>query len=90
MPSISLTFNLIYREYVGDYLEPLSTEVKLKPICPDVPTSLLSMDHLVGVRMRDQLHIASEAGLKEAFQGTLIFTLRVQYFSVYKNFEEYS
>ena len=57
------------REYVGDYLEPLPTDVKLKPYCPDVPTSLLSMDHLVGVRMRDQLHVASEAGLKEAFQG---------------------
>jgi hypothetical protein len=28
------------------------------------------MDHLVGVRMRDQLQIAPEGGLKEAFQGT--------------------
>ena len=40
-----------------------------KPYCEEVPTSLLAMDHLVGIRMRKHLHVASEAGLKEAFQG---------------------
>ena len=60
-----------FREYVGDYLEPLPADLNLKPFCPEVPTSLLSMDHLVGVRMRDQLQVAPEGGLKEAFQGTL-------------------
>jgi len=61
----------IFREYVGDYLEPLPGDLNLKPFCPEVPTSLLSMDHLVGVRMRDQLQVAPEGGLKEAFQGLL-------------------
>ncbi len=40
-----------------------------KPFCDEVPTSLLSLDHLEGVKMRDYLHVASESGLKEAFQG---------------------
>ena len=62
---------MFFREYVGDYLEPLPADLNLKPFCPEVPTSLLSMDHLVGVRMRDQLQIAPEGGLKEAFQGIL-------------------
>ena len=61
--------NIDIREYVGDYLEPLADDLKMKPYCPEVPTSLLSMDHLVGVRMRNNLYIASESGLKEAFQG---------------------
>ena len=64
-------WNLFFREYVGDYLEPLPADLNLKPFCPEVPTSLLSMDHLVGVRMRDQLQVAPEGGLKEAFQGIL-------------------
>ena len=71
------------REYLGDYLEPLEpAELKLKPYCSEVPTSLLSMDHLVGVRMRNHLHFASEAGLKEAFQGLLgnkFYTLFVKH-----------
>ena len=62
---------MFFREYVGDYLEPLPADLNLKPFCPEVPTSLLSMDHLVGVRMRDQLQVAPEGGLKEAFQGIL-------------------
>ncbi len=60
------------REFLGDYLEPLSSNLKLKPICePEVPNSLLTFDHLTGVKMRDKLHLASEAGLKEAFLGLI-------------------
>ena len=45
---------------------------RLKPYCdPEVPNSLLTFDHLTGVRMRDKLHLASEAGLKEAFLGLI-------------------
>jgi hypothetical protein len=44
----------------------------MKPYCdPEVPNSLLTFDHLIGVRMRDKLHLASEAGLKEAFLGLI-------------------
>ena len=50
--------------------------MKRIPYCDEVPTSLLSMDHLVGVRMRKHLHIASEAGLREAFQG-LVYEMTV-------------
>ena len=57
---------------VGDYLEPLPENLKRKPYCEEVPTSLLSMDHLVGIRMRKHLHVASEAGLREAFQGNYV------------------
>ena len=60
--------NLDIREFLGDYLEPISGDIKLKPYCPEVPTSLLSMDHLTGVRMRRHLHAISENGLKDAFQ----------------------
>ncbi len=45
-----------------------------KPFCDEVPTSLLSLDHLEGVKMRDYLHVASESGLKEAFQGWVFKT----------------
>ena len=61
--------NIDIREYIGDYLEPLPEGIKRKPYCEEVSTSLLSLDHLVGVRMRKNLYVASEAGLKEAFQG---------------------
>ena len=62
--------NLKYFWYtLGDYLEPLPENLKRKPYCEEVSTSLLSMDHLVGIRMRKHLHVASEAGLREAFQG---------------------
>ena len=61
--------NIDIREYLGDYLEALPEGLKMKPYCEEVPTSLLSMDHLTGVRMRHELHEASESGLKEAFQG---------------------
>ena len=61
--------NIDIREYLGDYLEPLKDDSKLKPYCPEVPTSLLSMDHLTGVRMRQYLHTVPESGLREAFQG---------------------
>lgn len=58
------------REYLGDYLEVLPQSLRHKPICePEVPNTLLTMDHLTGIRMRGQLHLASEAGLKEAFLG---------------------
>ena len=50
--------------------------MKRIPYCDEVPTSLLSMDHLVGVRMRKNLYIASEAGLREAFQG-LVYEMTV-------------
>ena len=60
--------NIDIREYLGDYLEPLKEDSKLKPYCPEVPTSLLSMDHLTGVRMRQYLHTVPESGLREAFQ----------------------
>lgn len=61
--------NIDIREFLGDYLEPLPEGVSLKPYCEETPTSLLSMDHLVGVRMRDHLHIAAESGLRDAFQS---------------------
>ena len=60
--------NIDIREYLGDYLEPLSGDQKVRPYCPEVPTSLLSMDHLTGVRMRQYLHTVPESGLREAFQ----------------------
>lgn len=63
--------NIDIREFLGDYLSPIDTSKKLLPYCDEVPTSLLAMDHLAGVRLRHQLHLASEAGLKEAFQGMI-------------------
>lgn len=63
--------NIDIREFLGDYLSPIDTSKKLLPYCDEVPTSLLAMDHLAGVRSRHQLHLASEAGLKEAFQGMI-------------------
>ncbi len=60
------------REFLGDYLEPLPSSLRQKPVCePEVPNSLLTFDHLTGVKMRDKLHLASEAGLKEAFLGLI-------------------
>ena len=71
--SLNITFlkkNLPWKFFlIGDYLEPLPENLKRKPYCEEVSTSLLSMDHLVGIRMRKHLHVASEAGLREAFQG---------------------
>ena len=43
-----------------------------QPYCSEVPTSLRIPDHLEGIKMRKYLHIASEPGLKEAFQGIQI------------------
>ena len=54
---------------MGDYFEPLDVNLKLRPYCDEVSTSLLAMDHLAGVRMRSQLHAAPESGLKEAFMS---------------------
>ena len=39
------------------------------PYCDKVPTSLLIPDHLEGMKMRHNLHIASESGLKETLLG---------------------
>ena len=43
-----------------------------QPYCSEVPTSLRIPDHLEGIKMRKYLHMASEPGLKEAFQGIQI------------------
>lgn len=40
-----------------------------EPHCPSVPVSLLTLDHLEGVKMRQFLQFASEIGLTDAFQG---------------------
>ena len=73
--------NLDIREYLGDYLEPLGETLKSKPYCPEVPTSLLSMDHLTGVRMREHLYSVSESGLKDAFQVRFVWFLFTFLFS---------
>ena len=39
------------------------------PYCDKVTTSLLIPDHLQGIKMRHNLHIASESGLKETLLG---------------------
>ena len=69
-PSISTVTakNVDIREYVEGYMEPLSSAAR-KPFCPDVEASLLSLDHLVGVAQRRDLHLAAESGLREAFQS---------------------
>ena len=68
---------------IRDSLVPLSEveDEKAKPFCPEEgaeigpevpltipPVSLLTLDHLEGVRKRKHLHFAAEAGLKDAFQ----------------------
>ena len=41
-----------------------------KPFCDNDPNpSFVTLDHLSGVKNRKDLYIASEMGLKEAFQG---------------------
>ena len=70
------------REFLGDYLDPLPGSLRLKPVCePEVPNSLLTFDHLTGVKMRDRLHLASEAGNYCLFHN--IFCLC---FYFYRNF----
>ena len=38
------------------------------PVCEVTPPSLRSLDHLSGLKMKDQLQYQAEIGLKEAFQ----------------------
>jgi len=45
------------REYLGDYMEDLPKNLREKPVCPDVPNSMFTFDHLVGMRMKDKLHL---------------------------------
>jgi hypothetical protein len=46
------------REFLGDYLEPLPSNLRRKPFCqPEVDNTLLTFDHLTGVKMRDKLHL---------------------------------
>ena len=47
-----------------------NADSKSKPFCmQDVPVSLLTMDHMEGVKKRKHLYFASEKGLKDAFQA---------------------
>ena len=53
----------------GGYHRDLDAENDDLPYCDKVPSSLLIPDHLEGVKMRHNLHLASESGLKETLLG---------------------
>ena len=67
----------IYHRDLDDYEEDIDDSKdkignNALPYCSEVPTSLRIPDHLEGIKMRKYLHMASEPGLKEAFQGIQI------------------
>ncbi len=56
------------RESVVHLMEPLTAGQPRRPYCEEVDPGLATLDHLSGVKHRGHLHLASEAGLTEAFQ----------------------
>ena len=55
-------------------------ERRRKPFCEDEPPlSLLTMDHLTGVKMYPHLQHAAEPGLKDALKGRVLKLLEIWY-----------
>ena len=72
-----------------DFLVPAeeSIEEGTKPYCSDdgaPPVSLLTLDHLIGVNKRADLHFAAETGLRDAFQVAI--TLKNSFIRVFVGF----
>lgn len=64
---LSVTAKKVDKGFVDSLPEPAQSN-HMDPICPETPVSLLSLDHLAGVKQRKNLKFIAEVGLKEAFK----------------------
>ena len=67
--SIHIFFSI--RDAIYDFETEAPRELYVEPYCGHYrfPNSMKTLDHLEGVSARDNLHIAAESGLKDAFLG---------------------
>ena len=61
--------NINFADFLPPPEDPSGAFLLMEPVCEVTPVSMRSLDHLIGVKRRKDIHYLAEVGLKEAFQS---------------------